>query len=82
MAGDERRQLSRDPACLESDGRLDVRIGRNVDDEPARRAREVVVVLPAERLAQLEPIVVTSAGHPLQHADSLEHDEVAVQRAL
>ena len=52
------------------------------DDEPTDNARQMVMVLPAERLAQLEAVVIASAGHALQDADALEDDEVAIQRAL
>jgi hypothetical protein len=41
-----------------------------------------MVVPSAQRLAQLEAIVIADSGHPLQHADPFEDDEVAVQRAL
>ena len=82
VAGDDRRQPRADPARLPGDCRLDVWIGWNVDDEPADNARQMVMVLPAERLAQLEAVVIASACHALQHADALEDDEVAIQRAL
>ena len=39
-------------------------------DQPAHGARQVVMVLPAERLAQLEAIVVADSGHALQDADA------------
>ncbi len=82
MAGDDRRQLGGDAASLAGDRRLNVGIGRDVDDEPAHRARQMVMVLPAQRLAQLEAVVVAGTRHALQDADTLEDDEVAVQRAL
>jgi hypothetical protein len=40
-----------------------------------------MVMVTAQRLVELEAIVA-GARHALQHADSLEHDEVAIERAL
>ena len=82
MAGDNRRHLGADATGFAGDCRLDGSVRRDVDDQPAHGAGQVMVVLPAQRLAQLEAIVVARTGHPLQHADALEHDEVAIQRAL
>ena len=82
MAGDNHCQLSRDPASLAGDGCFDAGVSRDVDHQAACRACQVVVMLPAEGLAQLESIVMSRTGDPLQDADAFEHDEVAVQRAL
>jgi len=38
--------------------------------------------MPAQTLAQFEPVVVPPSGDALEHADILEHDQVAVERAL
>ena len=38
--------------------------------------------MPTQTLAQLEPVVVAPPGDPLQDADVLEHDQIAVERAL
>jgi hypothetical protein len=82
VTGDDRRQLGADAAGFAGYRDLDIRIGRDVDDETAHGARQMVMVLPTQRLAQLESIVVADASHALQHSDALEYDEVAVQRAL
>ena len=82
MAGNDGRQLGGDAAGFAGDGNLNIGIGRDVDDETAPSARQMVVVLPAERFAQLKAIVVADSSHTLQDADALEYDEVAVQRTL
>ena len=40
------------------------------------------MVMAAQTLAQLEPVVVAPSGDALQDADVLEHDQIAVERAL
>ena len=40
------------------------------------------MVVPAQTLAQLEPIVVAPPGDALEDSDVLEHDQISVQRAL
>jgi regulator of sirC expression with transglutaminase-like and TPR domain len=53
----------------------------HVLDEPAARAHEMVMMA-AERLAELVAGELVVRDHPAYDAGLLEHDEVAVQRAL
>ena len=55
---------------------------RDVDHHAARRAVEVVVMVAAELLVELEEVEVTAARQAPEHAGVGEHGEVAVHRAL
>ena len=82
MTGDDGRQVGGNAAGFTGDRGLHAWIGGNVHHEPAHGAGEVMMVLAAQCLAQLEAIVIADARHPLQDPDALEDDQIAIQRAL